>query len=84
MLRQAIQAAGAHGRVGAELDGAQTPKTSLTALGQAADATGQPTVLDVLAFRPAPAVATGAWTIADLKKLETALPQSLHDAPRRC
>jgi hypothetical protein len=81
VLRQAMQTEVPSVAIGAELDGAQSPKASLTALGQAAAATGQPTVFDILAFRPAPAVATGAWTIADLKKLETALPQTFTTAP---
>ena len=81
VIHQAIQTEVPSVAIGAELDGAQTPKASLTALGQAAAATGQPTVFDVLAFRPAPAVATGQWTIADLKKLETALPQTFATVP---
>jgi hypothetical protein len=81
VLRQAIQTEVPSVAIGAELDGAQSPKAALTALGQAAAATGQPTVFDILAFRPAPAVATGAWTIADLKKLEAALPQTFTTAP---
>jgi hypothetical protein len=81
VVHQAMQTEVPSVAIGALLDGAQTPKASLTALGQAAAATGQPTVFDILAFRPAPAVATGQWTIADLKKLETALPQSFTTAP---
>ncbi len=79
-VRQAIQAALPTVAVGAALDGSQTPRASLAALVTAADITGQ-TVLDVIAFRPAPAVATGAWTIADLKTIETVLGQSFTTAP---
>jgi D-glucuronyl C5-epimerase C-terminus len=79
-VRQAIQAALPAVAVGAALDGSQTPRAALAALVTAADITGQ-TVLDVIAFRPAPAVATGAWTIADLKTIETVLGQSFTTAP---
>jgi hypothetical protein len=79
-VRQAIQAALPAVAVGAAVDGSQTPRASLAALVTAADITGQ-TVLDVIAFRPAPAVATGAWTIADLKTVETVLGQSFTTAP---
>ena len=79
-LRQAIQTQAPAVAVGAALDGAQTPRASLAALTTAAAVTGQ-TVLDVVAFRPAPSVATGAWTITDLKTLETVLAQSFTTAP---
>ena len=79
-LRQAIQAAVPAVAVGASLDGAQTPKASLAALGRRRTRPGR-RVLDVIAFRPAPAVATGAWTIADLKTLETALRRASPTAP---
>jgi hypothetical protein len=80
-LRTAVQAQVPAVAVGAVLDGVQAPKTALAALGTAAGAIGQ-TVLDVVAFRPAPAVATGAWTMADVSKVETALPQTFTVAPR--
>ena len=80
-LRQAIQAAVPAVAVGAALDGVADPRASLGALVAAADITGQ-TVLDVIAFRPAPAVATGAWTIADLKTIET-VAHARASRPRR-
>ena len=79
-VRQAIQATLPAVAVGAAVDGSQTPRASLAALVTAADITGQ-TALDMIAFRPAPAVATGAWTMADLKTIETVLGQSFTTAP---
>ena len=59
--------------VGALLDGAQTPKTVLAALAAAVAASNPAVTLDVLAFRPAPAAATGAWALGDLAKLQAAI-----------
>jgi hypothetical protein len=79
-VRQAIQATVPAVAVGAAVDGLQAPRASLAALVTAADITGL-TVADVIAFRPAPAAATGAWTVADLKTIETVLAQSFTTAP---
>ena len=80
-IRDAIQTAVPAVGVGALLDGGAAPKTALTALGKAAAATGRPTVLDLLAFRPAAAPGTGLWAAADLRKLEVALPKAFATPP---
>ena len=53
------------------------PKATVAALGRALTAVAP----DTIAFRPAPAPATGAWTIANLPQLSTALTQAFGAAP---
>jgi hypothetical protein len=61
-VRDAVHAVAPAVAVGPLLDGALAPKSTVPALGRALTATGhaQPWA-DVVAFRPAPAPATGAW-----------------------
>ena len=65
--------------VGLVIDGASAPKPTVAALGKAG------AVADVLAFRAAPAAATGAWTQPNLTLLTNAfagtLPPLLLDSP---
>jgi hypothetical protein len=56
------------------LDGAAAPKATLTAIAGALEATARTTpILDELAFRPATAGSTTAWTLADQSRLAAAL-----------
>ncbi len=64
-IRAAIQAVPPTVEVGIRLDGALTPKATLTALGAITP--------DVVAFHPAPAAGKGLWTTAELPQLQAAL-----------
>ncbi len=64
-LRAAVQAVLPGVQVGVLVDGAQTPKPTIAALGAI--------VPDVVAFRPAPAAGKGLWTTAGLPQLKAAL-----------
>ena len=60
--------------VAGELNGAVSPKATLTALADALSVSGRTTpIMDELAFSPAPAVAKNEWTINDYARLETVL-----------
>lgn len=60
--------------VAGELDGAVSPKATLTALAEAFSAFGgESPMMDELAFRPAPEAAKNAWTVDNLAQLEAAL-----------
>jgi hypothetical protein len=78
-VRDAVHAVLPAVAVGMTIDGAVTPKQTVAALGKAA------AVADVVAFRAAPAAATGAWTQPNVKLLTSALggtlPPLLLDAP---
>jgi len=78
-LRNAIATTGIPAAVGPTVDGALTPKTVVTALGQALGATGA--VADVVGFKPAPAAGKNLWTIDNLPQLSAALAQSFGTAP---
>ena len=80
-VRGALQAAAPSVATAAALDGAQLPKTTLTALANAAAATGQPAVFDILAFRPAPAAGAGLWSTNELPQLEAALRNGFTTQP---
>lgn len=61
-------------RVGAELDGAITPKTTLASLGTAYGLSSRSApIMDELAFRPAPAAQNGFWTIDNYAALRSTL-----------
>jgi hypothetical protein len=76
-IRSAVQDVAPTLAVGAALDGAQTPKAVVTALGRAlAD---EP--VDIVAFRPAPSAAPGQWTAASVPQLVSALQQSWAAVP---
>ena len=57
--------------LGVALDGALDPKNTLAALGPLSPA--------FVAFRPAPAPAKGAWTLADLPQVHAAFPSVVVD-----
>jgi len=76
-VRTAVQAVSPGVAVGAAVDGSQAPRASLLALGAALS--GQP--VDVLAFRPAPAAASGQWTAANVPQLMATAQQALRAAP---
>lgn len=60
--------------VAGELNGAVSPKATLAALGQKYVESGRSApMMDELAFAPAPAVKSGAWTIDSYNQLVTAL-----------
>jgi hypothetical protein len=73
-LRDAAKAKASSLVVAGELDGTVSPKATLKALGKAFLASGRELpIMDELAFRPAPAAATNAWTIGNYAQLEAAL-----------
>jgi hypothetical protein len=78
-VRDAVHAVLPAVAVGMTIDGAVTPKQTVAALGKAH------AVADALAFRAAPAVATGAWTQPNITLLTNAfagaLPPLLLDTP---
>ena len=76
-VRDAVHAATPAVVVGAAIDGSVAPKATIAALGRALGAVAP----DAIAFRPAPAPATGAWTIANVPQLSTALTQAFGAAP---
>ena len=76
-VRDAVHTAAPGVVVGAAIDGAVAPKATVAALGRALAKVGP----DTIAFRPAPAPVTGAWTITNLPQLATALGQAFGEAP---
>jgi hypothetical protein len=76
-VRAAVTAAVPGIAVGVAIDGSTVPKAAVAALGRAL--AGAP--VDVVAFRPAVAPASGAWTTASLPQLTTALTQALGTPP---
>ena len=78
-VRDAVHAVTPGVAVGMTIDGAVTPKQTVSALGKAH------AVADVLAFRAAPTAATGTWTQPNLTLLTSAfggtLPPLLLDTP---
>ncbi len=76
-IRDAVHLVSPAVAVGAAVDGSVAPKATVAALGRALG--GAPP--DVLAFRPAPAAATGLWTIANLPQLAAALKQAFATPP---
>ena len=70
-VRSAVQAVVPATAVGAAIDGSVAPKAAVAALGRAL-----PAAPDVVAFRPAVAVAPGAWTTANVAQLTGALAQA--------
>ena len=77
-VRDAVHAVRPAVAVGPLVDGALAPKQAVAALGRALAATGhaQPWA-DVVAFRPAPAPATGAWTDPSYPALASAFGGAL-------
>jgi hypothetical protein len=76
-VRSAVQGVTSTVSVGAAVDGAAAPRTVLAALGRSL--AGQP--VDILAFRPAPAAASGAWTATNVPQLVAAAQQALGSSP---
>ena len=80
-VRDAVHALVPTTAVGMVVDGAAAPKQTVAALGKAG------AIADVLAFRAAPTVATGAWTQPNITSLTNAfagtLPPLLLDTPSR-
>jgi hypothetical protein len=78
-VRDAVHAVLPAVSVGMAIDGAVTPKQTVAALGKAGAAA------DVIAFRAAPAVTTGAWTQPNITLLTNAfagtLPPLILDTP---
>jgi D-glucuronyl C5-epimerase C-terminus len=72
-LRTAVQTVLPDVQVGIRLDGALTPKATLTALGVLTP--------DVVAFHPAPAAGKGLWTTTELPQLIAALTSVGGTAP---
>ena len=67
--------------IAAELDGAAAPKATLNALTVEYVASGRTTpMMDELAFSPAPAVKSGAWTIDNYGQLVAALGDAFDDS----
>ncbi len=68
--------------VGGELDGGAAPQSTLNALARAYQASGRITaVMDELALRPAPAPASGAWTVDDYPKASAAVARAFGALP---
>lgn len=76
-IRSAVQLVAPTLAVGAAVDGSQTPRAVVAALGRAL--AGAP--VDVVAFRPAPSAASGQWTAANVTQLVSALQQSWAAVP---
>lgn len=78
-MRDAVQAVTTSVAVGPLLDGAVSPKATLTALGRAFAASGHPApFVDVVALRPAAAPATTAqWTEANVPQLSSSAAAAL-------
>ena len=76
-IRSSVQTVSPTVALGAAIDGSQAPKAVVAALGQAL--AGAP--VDVIAFRPAPAAASGEWTTANVSQLVTAVQQSFAAVP---
>lgn len=76
-VRSSVQTIAPTVALGAAIDGSQAPKAVVAALGQAL--AGAP--VDVIAFRPAPAAASGQWTTASVPQLVSALQQSFASVP---
>jgi hypothetical protein len=56
--------------IAGELDGASTPKATLSSLGEAFSSLDRSApVMDELAFRPAPSAVSGAWTMNNYRQL---------------
>lgn len=72
-----VQAVAPDVATGVSIDGAADPKAAVAALGSAL--AGAP--VDVVAFRPAPAGAKGAWTSDDVPQLAASLEQALGSTP---
>ncbi len=61
-------------RVAGVIDGTTTPKTTLSSLGSSYGYSGRAApIMDELAFRPAPALQNGDWTIDNYSQLTTTL-----------
>jgi len=78
-IRDAVEAVTTDAAVGPLIDGAVSPKATLTALGKAFTASGRAApFVDVVALRPAPApAATSQWTEANVSQLTTAAAAAL-------
>ena len=72
-IRTAVQTVLPDVQVGVRIDGALTPKATLTALGALSP--------DVVAFHPAPAAGKGLWTTTELPQLTAALTAVSGTAP---
>jgi hypothetical protein len=78
-LRSAVLTTGIPAAVGLLVDGAQTPKATVTAIGQALAATGG--TIDVVAFKPAPAAGKNLWTLTNVPQLTAAAAQAFPSGP---
>jgi hypothetical protein len=78
----AVKAAAPLVRVDGAVDGALTPKVTLTALASAVAATGRTApLMDELSFTPAPAPGKNLWPLASLATLVTALGTTFPGMP---
>ena len=78
----AVKAAAPLVRIDGALDGALTPKATLSALASAVAAGGRTApVMDELAFTPAPAAGKNLWPLASLPTLVTALRSTFPGLP---
>ena len=78
-VRVAVVAVRTDVGVGPAFDGSATPQRTALALAQELVHDGARA--DFVAFRPAPVSSGGAWTAADVDRLETALAKGLGTAP---
>jgi len=78
-LRNAVLTTGIPAAVGALVDGAQAPKATVTAIGQALATTAAE--VDVVGFKPAVATGKNVWTLTNVPQLTAAVAQAFPNGP---